>query len=265
MKYKLLVAENAFSERRSLCRTLNTHLGAYLTIIEAANGTQALDLFDRESPQIVILGIEMPDLTGLEVAQKIRECNKTCALLFISDLDNFSYAKQAISLRALDYLTKPYEEQKLVHCVEESIQYCAHFQPFSHHSLQSRPSDQGPGPAQFADSVRLSLVREDISAFLEQHYMEELSMKTVAHAMNYSDAYFCKLFKQCFHVTFSIYLNQYRVRKAKVLMESSRSSVKEIAAACGYPDANYFARVFKRITNQTPSEYRLSLAKKGKK
>ena len=103
---------------------------------------------------------------------------------------------------------------------------------------------------------RLGQIREDIVAYIREHYTEELSMQDVARAMNYSDAYFCKLFKQCFKVNFSAWLNEFRVEKAKEQLTATRLSVREVSLACGYADANYFARVFKRITGMTPSEYR---------
>ena len=99
-------------------------------------------------------------------------------------------------------------------------------------------------------------IREDIVVYIREHYTEELSMQDVARAMNYSDAYFCKLFKQCFKVNFSAWLNEFRVEKAKELLSATRLSVREVSLACGYADANYFARVFKRVTGMTPSEYR---------
>ena len=99
-------------------------------------------------------------------------------------------------------------------------------------------------------------IREDIVAYIREHYTEELSMQDVARAMNYSDAYFCKLFKQCFKVNFSAWFNEFRVEKAKEQLTATRLSVREVSIACGYADANYFARVFKRITGMTPSEYR---------
>ena len=80
----------------------------------------------------------------------------------------------------------------------------------------------------------------------------------VFNGMNYSDAYFCKLFKQCFHVNFSTYLNEYRIEKARALMQNPRINIKDISIACGYSDPNYFTRVFKRLTGLTPTEYRLS-------
>ena len=83
-----------------------------------------------------------------------------------------------------------------------------------------------------------------------------------ATALRYSDAYFCKRFKQCFKVNFSAYLNEYRVGKARQLVLDPRLSLKDVSTACGYADANYFTRVFKRITGKTPSEYRLDAAGK---
>ena len=87
-------------------------------------------------------------------------------------------------------------------------------------------------------------------------------MQDAAAALRYSDAYFCKLFKQCFKVNFSAYLNEFRVRKAQQLMQDPRLNLKDISTACGYSDSNYFTRVFKRITGKTPSEYRLDAAGK---
>lgn len=88
-------------------------------------------------------------------------------------------------------------------------------------------------------------------------------MQDAAAALRYSDAYFCKLFKQCFKVNFSAYLNRYRVEKAKKLILDSRLSLKDVGTAVGYSDANYFTRVFKRLTGQTPSEYRQAAAEKA--
>lgn len=87
-------------------------------------------------------------------------------------------------------------------------------------------------------------------------------MQDAAAALRYSDAYFCKLFKQCFKVNFSAYLNEYRVNRARQLILDPRLSLKDIGAAVGYSDANYFTRVFKRLTGQTPSEYRVAAAEK---
>ena len=78
MKCKLLVAEDELIERKVLCKTLQKYLGDLIVLYEARNGREALELFAREAPQVVILDIEMPGYTGLEVARKIRETDKNC-------------------------------------------------------------------------------------------------------------------------------------------------------------------------------------------
>ena len=262
MKYKVLVAEDELIERMVLCKTLRKHLGELCEIFESKNGREALEVFDREQPQIAILDIEMPGINGLEVARKIRESGKDCASLFLTGFDKFSYAKQAISVRALEYLLKPYNEQELIYAVEEAMQYASRFAKQA--SRNEQTAEEHPqGREEGNESLRLSLIREDIRTYIGKNFQNDISMQSAAQFMGYSEAYFCKLFKQCFRVNFSAYLNEYRIDKAKVLMADPRISIKDIGSACGYSDSNYFARVFKRITGQTPSDYRLAAAEKA--
>lgn len=111
--------------------------------------------------------------------------------------------------------------------------------------------------------ARLSKVTSLISQYIHENYMFDISMHDAARAMNYSEAYFCKLFKQCFDQNFTSYLTRYRIKEAKKMLEQPTVNVKEIGRAVGYGDSNYFAKVFKRITGQSPTEYRLSIFQKG--
>lgn len=257
MKCKVLVAEDELIERKVLCKTLQKYLGDLIQLYEAKNGREAAELFAREAPQLAILDIEMPGMTGLEVARKIRETDKNCGILFLTGYDKFAYAKQAISVRALDYLLKPYKEQELVFAVEDAIRQVSSQVPHV-----AEPAAAFPAIQDEVDDVRTSIIRAEMYAFIEMHYREDISMQDAASALRYSDAYFCKLFKQCFKVNFSTYLNEFRVQKAQQLMTDARLNVKDISTACGYSDANYFTKVFKRITGKTPSEYRLDLAER---
>ncbi len=71
-----------------------------------------------------------------------------------------------------------------------------------------------------------------------------------------SSFYFSKIFKQYRGVTFIDYLTSFRVSRAKELLKDLRWSIKEISCKVGYPDSNYFTRVFKRLEGLTPTEYR---------
>ena len=112
------------------------------------------------------------------------------------------------------------------------------------------------------EGIRLSVVMDMITDYIHSHYMDDLSMQELAKQMNYSEAYFCKLFKQCFGQNFTSYLTEYRIDTAKKMLEQPTVNVKEIGKAVGYGDANYFAKVFKRITGQSPTEYRTEIFQK---
>ena len=292
---RLLIADDEVIERKVLYKTLQKNVGDQCVIFQAENGRQALRVYEEEKIQIAILDIEMPGINGIEAAQKIREKDKECCIIFLTAFDEFSYAKKAITVRALDYLLKPYDEQELMLVVEEAMRLAAEFQanrqeagyqanrPASGYQA-SRPAaghqaSQPAGPGQKNElpetglpvgddmedggQVRLSKMTEIISHYIETNYMYDISMQDLARHMNYSEAYFCKLFKQCFNKNFTSYLTEYRVVEAKRMLAMPTVNVKDIGRAVGYSDSNYFAKVFKRITGQSPTEYRLCIFQKG--
>lgn len=110
-------------------------------------------------------------------------------------------------------------------------------------------------------SGRMAQAAQTMREYVRNNYMKEISMQDAARMMNYSDAYFCKLFKQCFDQNFTSYLTNFRVNEAKRLLMNPNVSVKDVGMQVGYYDSNYFAKVFKRITGMIPSEYRDSLRK----
>jgi YesN/AraC family two-component response regulator len=97
--------------------------------------------------------------------------------------------------------------------------------------------------------------------YIEEHFQDDISVQDIADALGYSEAYFCKIFKQYFDKNFVTYLSEYRIRKASELLKNSAVSIKEIGKAVGYPDSNYFAKVFKRVTGKSPSECRMERKK----
>ena len=119
--YRVLIADDEMIERKVLYKTLTENLGDQCTIFQAENGREALRVYEEEKIQIAILDIEMPGITGIEAAQKIREQDGDCCIIFLTAFDEFAYAKSAITVRALDYLLKPYDEHELMLVLEEAM------------------------------------------------------------------------------------------------------------------------------------------------
>ncbi len=67
------------------------------------------------------MDISMPELNGVEAAEQIRSMDEDCVIVFLTAYDEFSYAKRAIVIRALDYLLKPCDEEELAAVMEEAM------------------------------------------------------------------------------------------------------------------------------------------------
>ena len=254
--YRVLVVDDEPIERMMLCKTLEKLVGDSCQIFEAKNGREAVEVFDQEDIQIAILDIEMPGINGLEAARMMRERKEECVIIFITAFDDFSYAKQAVTVKAIDYILKPYESKEIVYAVEEGKRLIDKY--FSG-AVEKEQSKENANVEENIGDIRLSLARETINNYIKAHYMEDISMHNLACVMSYSDAHFCKLFKQCFKVNFTSYLTEYRINIAKAMLEDPRLNIKDIGVASGYTDSNYFARVFKRMVGCTPTEYRANV------
>ncbi|MDH5302112.1 MAG: SpoIIE family protein phosphatase [Gammaproteobacteria bacterium] len=104
---KVLVAEDDASNRAQLVLLLES-LGH--TVLQAADGEQALDLFERESPELVLMDIVMPKMDGYQAAAKIKACNGDVfiPIIFISAADDEQSLVSAIKAGGDDFLLKPY-------------------------------------------------------------------------------------------------------------------------------------------------------------
>jgi YesN/AraC family two-component response regulator len=260
--YRLLIADDEVIERAYLYKTLNKNLGDQCAIFQAENGREALRIYEEEKIQIVIMDIEMPGINGIEAAERIREQDPDCCIIFLTAFDEFSYAKKAITIKALDYLLKPYDEKELMLVLEEAMHLTdkrlmetasAERIKTDHHLKNVSLYHEGD------EDLRITKVTEIISRYIQDNYKYDISMQDLARTMNYSEPYFCKLFKQYFNQNFTSYLTEYRVNEAKKMLEQPTVNVKDIGRAVGYSDSNYFTKVFKRITGLSPTEYRLSI------
>ena len=93
--------------------------------------------------------------------------------------------------------------------------------------------------------------------FIDHNYMdEEISLNKAAHVANVSANHFSALFSRNMGQTFTEYLTDLRMNKAKELLRCTAMRSSEIAGEVGYKDAHYFSYLFKKTQGMTPSEYR---------
>lgn len=265
--YRVLIADDEPIERTVISKLLLKYYGKEIDITCAANGREAIYLFEKNRCDIAILDIEMPGINGIEAAETIKKFCKKSIIIFLTAFDDFGYAKKAFSVRALEYLLKPGNDEEIVAAVDEAIRIIEEqksmdvFQNNMYLEKQKKMSDSINHEFNIEsdiDLARMGATRKIITNFILLNYKNDISLQVAADEMNYTDAYFCKIFKQCFGKNFTIYLAEFRVERAKELLNDITLNVKDISECVGYRDANYFAKVFKRVTGMTPSEYRIT-------
>ena len=255
---RILVADDEPIERAIIQRMIKKNFPENVEIVTAINGREAIKYYTEKQCQIALLDIEMPGINGLDAADAIRGADKDAVIIFVTAFDEFDYAKRAIHVHALEYLLKPVSEEELTTNLEEAIYLTTR-------SESKKSVLKGFLQETHHENIKMNAVADNIRVFIENHYREDISLQDVAGSMNYSDAYFCKIFKQCFNKSFLVYLTEYRVEKAKVLLADMSINIKDVSVEVGYRDSNYFARVFKRSEGVTPTEYRLRLLHSAKK
>ncbi len=128
----VLVVEDEDDVRSGICGILN---GLY-SVKEARTGKEALEaaesLFPFVTLGIVLLDIKLPDMSGLEVLKKLLEENRLLTVIMVTAMKDSSYAVQALSEGASDYLTKPFTSEELLSKLKFAEEKGYLFQQFDH-------------------------------------------------------------------------------------------------------------------------------------
>lgn len=110
--------------------------------------------------------------------------------------------------------------------------------------------------------VKLNKQKEYIEKFnlifdyINDNYMEEISLDTIADVAGFSKFHFSRLFKQFTDMSFYDYLNQRRVKEAEKLLLNPNLSITEVAMRSGFSSISTFNRVFKNFKECTPTEFK---------
>lgn len=98
-------------------------LGA-TTLFEAANGVEALEVFQRESPDLVLLDISMPLLDGLETLKKIKQIDPTCVVVMLTSMVNRQSVDEALAQGAANYIRKDTPKEEIAKALTTTFETC---------------------------------------------------------------------------------------------------------------------------------------------
>lgn len=217
----------------------------------AYDGQRGLELIMSLQPDIVISDIRMPLMDGLQMIEQARKQGFDNPILLLSGYSEFEYARRAMQYGVKSFLVKPIEEEELVASVRSAIAEIAKKREIQ----QLLNTINLPGEAA-AIQAKLSLI-EQIKAYIREQE-GNVSLSSVAEAFYMHPQYLSQLFKKKGGDTYSSFVNEIKMDKAKQLLLHTDLKIYEIAAQIGFDDVKYFSKLFEKTVGQKPSEFRQS-------
>lgn len=118
--YKIIIVEDDRIIRLGLCKTIPWEEHNFFVAGDAGDGEVAIDLIEKEQPHVVISDINMPFMNGIEMAKLVKAKSTSTRIIFLTGYEDFNFAKEAINLRAFDYLLKPVDSNLLLQKAKEA-------------------------------------------------------------------------------------------------------------------------------------------------
>lgn len=239
-KISLLVADDEDVFRKGIIRYIRLHSERFDPILPAVDGEETEELILQKNPDLLLLDIQMPKKSGIEVLNDVQNTSVKPATIILSGYDEFKYAQQAIRLGAKDYILKPVLSSEIFKKLNQIADECFGL-------------DEGEATGQETDANNFAVMAR---YYMEEHYFEEVDLEEVADKVGISPGYLSTLFMKTYGYGFVECLNRIRVEHARPYLQQNLLKTYEIAYKVGYHDEKYFSKVFRKITGFTPSEYR---------
>jgi signal transduction histidine kinase/DNA-binding LacI/PurR family transcriptional regulator/DNA-binding response OmpR family regulator len=204
------------------------------SIIKANNGKKALEIIQSQPVSLVLLDLMMPEVDGFEVLRVMREQESTrripvivlsAQILTANDMLRLQEGVAAVLGKGL------FSIDEVLNQVEASLSHSKRL------------------GSQASRTVRQAM------AYIHGHYAEPITRTQLAGHLAVSDRYLTRCFHQEIGITPVTYLNRYRIRKARELIEKHALSITEVAQMVGFSGSNYFGRVFREEVGVSPSAY----------
>lgn len=244
---QLLIADDEKIIREGIAKLIQTSNLPVTIVGQAANGRQALEMMHSTHPELVIIDITMPAITGLDVIEQAKEFLPASKFIIISGHDSFPFAQKAIELGAFHYLLKPIKRNQLLSVVEHALE-----------TLEKKEEvSTGTDITSVSDAANGTVCKKALAYINDHHCDSNMSLILVADKFHISQSYLTRMIKKNTNLSFTEYLNKLRIQQAIFLLSSREDLlIAQIADLVGYSSQHYFSRVFKNHTGVSPIEYR---------
>lgn len=265
--YTVLVADDERWIRKGIVKMIDCEKNQISQIFEAVTVQEAIDIYNREKPDIVLTDICFPVRSGCDLVEYIYNDDPNVCVVLISAYSDFSYAQHALRYHASNYLLKPVSKEKLNQALREcrielyALEEKRVKADREYEKVFTRTSaEHVSGSRQENTDLNTSeIIVNKVIEELDRDCSQKISLPQLAETYHISEAYLSHVFKKQTGKSLMNYIAQIRIEKASQLIAMSRNGGSGkyyvIAQQVGYDDYSYFVRVFKKVTGMSSREF----------
>ncbi|NVJ59972.1 MAG: response regulator [Gammaproteobacteria bacterium] len=223
-------------------------------IVEAENGKEALVLARSLQPDLIISDILMPELNGLELTQKLRECPELAhlSIILLTALGELNDTVKGLNSGADDYIVKPFDSEELVARVRSHLTQKKRLSNSLYKSFvkshQSQPSIRVVEQQSVKRCKKLEAI---ISENLGQC---EFDVEQMYQSMNMTRSTLFRYTNKVYGCSPKNLLKKRRLEASYEMLQERQGSVSEIAYAVGFQSLSSFSRAFREHYQQAPTQ-----------
>ncbi len=207
----------------------------------------------RHKPGALCFEFDYPDQQRLHAMLAIKKSFPRLPILMLTLEHSERLAIWAFRSRVWNYLVKPVAAGELAETLRALSNLCYRTAPPRVAQLLSGAApDDLPAEPLDPEVARLQPGLQ----YVAQHYHERISAVVAAKSCGLTRFDFSRKFRAAFGMTFREYLVRARINEARRLLMANTISVTGVAYSVGFNDGSHFARLFKRFTGVSPSDYR---------
>lgn len=253
---KILIAEDEENIANGIAAILRSREAYKCQIKCVENGQDALAAAESFRPDLVITDIRMMQMTGLELAEQLKQKHLCDKVIIISGYSKFEYAQRALRANVMDYLLKPIDKQHLLELVDQVWKEL----PANYSSTQKqfRPEHEFFSlcleKEEYPESLKKAI------KFMREKYMEDISIQTISEELMLHPNYLSTLINKHLKVNFSYLLDYIRLEKAcEMLFSEPDMTIAELSYIVGYNSERRLYQAFSKRLGCTPGDFKKSL------
>ena len=239
----VLIATPIDTDRQFIKKIIRRDFFNISLLPDAYTTEDVLNSADSHVIDLLILDISGAMADAFECKTQVIKKFPNIKTILIDQVQDYQHLHKSLRCAAIDYLVSPLDEVECQQAIHRSIL------SLNQISLLYVETDK-----KITDNK--SEQTKQMIQYIHVNYQEAISLDTLAAFTHLHRNYVSRLFKEASGMTFTEYLNQYRVEQAKRLLSTTQHSIAQIAESVGYLDPAYFSRLFKKITGLTPNQFR---------